>query len=64
MIEYRSDDYEFPDWDVELKKVLGDKFIGCTVRTPNDVIEIRFTVELEPSELNELKKLTGKDWTK
>lgn len=64
MIEYRSEDYEPLDWKAELRKVLGDKLIGVTTMTPNNLIEFRTTVELEANEMNELRSLTGKDWTK
>lgn len=64
MIEYRSEDYEMIDWVAEFRKLLGDKFIGVTIRTPNVPIEFRMTVELEPSEINEVRQLTDKEWIK
>lgn len=63
-IEYWSEDHDVIDWEAELRKVLGDKLVGVTVRTPNTVIEIRTTVEMEPGEMAEVMKLTGKGWTK
>ncbi len=64
MIQYRSEDYEVINWEQELKKLLGDKFIGRTIRTPNQLIEFRTTVELEAAEVNEIKRLSGRDWIK
>lgn len=63
-VEYWSEDHDKVDWEEELKKILGDKFIGATVTTPNKLIEIRTTVEMEPPELNEIKRITDKGWTK
>lgn len=64
MVEYWSEDHDVVDWEAELRKVLGDKLVGLTVRTPNEVIEIRTTVEIEPSEMSEIGKLTGKKWVR
>ncbi len=64
MIEYWSEDHELINWETELRKILGDKLVGLTVRTPNILIEIRTIVELEANEVNEVQKLTGKNWMK
>lgn len=64
MIKYQSEDYEAVDWGLELRKLLGDKLIGTTIRTANNLIAFTTTVELEANELVEVKLLTGKDWIK
>lgn len=64
VVEYWSEDHDEVDWKEELKKLLGDKLIGLTITTPNKLIEIRTAVEMEPPELNEIKRLTYKGWTK
>lgn len=63
-VKYKSADFEAVDYDEELRKILKKKYVGCTIRSGVGVVEIRTTVDLEPSEKVEVEKLVGKGMKK
>ena len=58
---YRREDYELPDIGIDVKAIVGAKYIGHTERN-GELIELRVSEELTVAERNELKSYTGKEW--